>query len=246
MPPAAVRARGAPRAERTPAALRPPTPRPRSHMVRTWRQLAALIGVGLPRGGAARPAPPMRGAGVPRVTSRVAERGAERSGGGGGGGEASPGAPGAAVPPGGVTCRGRREPRAPLSPGALPLFSWAFSVTLSFSLYFDRFYFLFLFFISFFFPSFFLPPQFSVFPFFPPLRGACAAFSFSFNFTKGSASPSPRVSITPSPSPCRSPPYGSYRSHAGDHIGCPCPAGTAACTQASREGDPAAERLLCR
>lgn len=81
MPPVAVRARGAPRAERTPAALRPLRPRPRGHMVRTWRQLAALIGCVLPRGGAARPSPPMRGAGVPRVTSRVAERGAEKRGG---------------------------------------------------------------------------------------------------------------------------------------------------------------------
>lgn len=45
---------------------------------------------------------------------------------------------------------------------------------------------------------------------------------------------------------CAAGPYGRYRSRAGDAVGCPCSAGRAAYAQASREGGPAAQELLCR
>lgn len=156
------------------AALHPPAPRPRGHMVRTWRQSAALIGHCLPRGGAVRPSPPMRGAGVPRVTSRVAELGAERTRSGAAGGAC--GEEGGIVPPG----RGHIQTPLHSPTGALPLFTSDSPVTPSSRLCVPVFVFWFLCLSSSFIPLF--PPRvcFSLF-----FHRACAAFLFSFNFTKG-------------------------------------------------------------
>lgn len=203
-PPAAVRARGAPRAERTPATrgaapAGAPPPQPHgSHMEAArrahWRRLPEGRGLASWSANARRRGPPCD------VTRCRAGRraGAERSGGGGGAvrdrrGGPSPGDRGGGgwaarglrvplfprSPAAGVTRRRRREPRSPLRRWRFAVVFPGSLVILPFSLSCDVLYFLLLFkFLFFLFCRVsFLPSSIS--PFSPPPRSACAALAFS-------------------------------------------------------------------